>query len=89
MTTGPSCWVRISEYTGPTDSWSTARCHIADMRAPARSNTLPAMAGLVCTPFTTISAKSRGTLAFFANTGADGNVSWIRRSAPSHASTSV
>ena len=47
MTTGPSWRVRISVKTGPTVSWSTTRWHIADMRAPARSNTLPAMAGLV------------------------------------------
>jgi hypothetical protein len=69
MTTGPSCCVRISLNTGPTVSWSTTRCHIADIRAPGGSNTLPAMAGLVCTPLTIASARSLDTPAFFANTG--------------------
>lgn len=68
-------------------SGSTKRCHIADIRAPARSNTMPAMSGLVWVPFTTISARSSGIPAFWESTSAVGKVSWMSRSAPSHAST--
>ena len=50
IVTGPSYWVRMSAYAGPTTWWSTARCHITDIRAPARANTLPAAIGLVWAP---------------------------------------
>ncbi len=60
---------------------------MADMRAPARSNTMPAIAGLVWAPLTTISATFSGMPPFCDRTVAVGNVSWISRSAPSHAST--
>ena len=79
--------MRISSNTGPIVWWSTTRCHIADIRTPARSNTIPAADGLVCAPFTIISATGSGMPAFCDNTDAVGKVSWIKRSAPSHAST--
>ena len=89
MVTGPSYWVRMSAYAGPTTWWSTARCHITDIRAPARAKTLPAAVGLVCAPLTTCSANASGTPAFWAKTLAAGKVSWISRSAPSQAWTRV
>jgi hypothetical protein len=66
---GPSYSVRISAWAGPTVSWSTARCHITDIRAPTRLKIRPAMVGLVCTALTIRSAKSTGTPAFPAYRG--------------------
>jgi len=57
------------------------------MRTPARSNTMPAMAGLVWAPLTIISATASGMPAFCESADAVGKVSWTSRSAPSHAST--
>ena len=62
---------------------------MTDIRAPTRSNTLPAIAGLVCTLLTIISANAGGTPAFWAYTSGEGKVSSISRSAPSLASTRV